>query len=96
MEIKVGHNNYRVLDDPMENDEGRKGVTYPQKSEIRLDPGVSEPIYRETLLHEVQHAIASHAGISGELTEEEWITRMTPSLLTVLRENPEFVKTLLK
>lgn len=94
--IKVGHNIYSLVETAVESHEGRKGVTFPQLSEIRIDPGNSPAIYRETLLHEVQHAIATFAGITGELNEEEWVTRTTPTLLTVLRENPELLTLLLK
>lgn len=49
---------------------------------------------RDTLLHEVLHAVAFTAGISAELgntKEEEIIRRMSPLLLDTLRRNPALV-----
>lgn len=96
MEVKVGPIRYRITEDSSEIEEGRCGVTYKQTARIRINPSLSADVRKETLLHEMLHAICSICGIDDEdrLTEEEWISRVSPILLMVLQENPDLLSEL--
>lgn len=96
MEVTVGQSTYRVEIDPTEIENGNCGTTYHQSGVIRLRPNMSDGEYRDTLLHEVRHAVAHFVGIGDEdkLSEEEWITRTNPALLDVLCKNPELRRVL--
>lgn len=67
---------------------------------IRIQPAVSEQILRETLLHEILHAIWWHMGLrdnpvkhdDAEVNEEEMILRVSHGLLTVQQDNPDLMR----
>lgn len=64
---------------------------------IRITPNVHEQILRETLLHEIIHAIWWTLGLREfpiktkdlEASEEEMVLRLTHPLLAVIQENPD-------
>ena len=88
MEVKVGCITYEVKEDSAQHQDDRRGATYKELSEIRINPHLSSKLKEITLLHEVLHACADFTGIESEkLTEEQWVVRISPILLTVLKEN---------
>lgn len=96
--VKVGPYRYRVLVDSdkiREYEHERKGMfagyTHVSASLIVLDPDVSSQFRRETLWHEVKHAVANVVGLEGKLSEEEVLQKVSPMELAVLRDNPELV-----
>lgn len=93
MEIKVGHLIYEVSYDHVAD---AWGATFHETSQIRISPQLSPEESKGTLLHEVIHACCNFAGIQDKekLDEETWISRVSPILLTVLRENPKLLETL--
>jgi hypothetical protein len=56
--------------------------------EIRVDPTEAEPMQRDTLLHEVIHAVEDAMGL--KVTEHR-VALLATGLLQVLRHNPNFV-----
>lgn len=66
---------------------------------IWIDGGACADEQRDTLLHEVLHAVFRLVGLHGDLggtvTEEQVVGRVTPTLLGVLRDNPALVAALL-
>lgn len=96
MNVKVGCLDYSVTQTAGENEEGRCGATLHQISEIRISPLLSEGQYRATLFHEVMHACAHFAGLEQEekYSEEEWISKLSPTLLMVLRDNRDLANAL--
>lgn len=66
--------------------------------EVRLCPGYSEDHLRENLLHELLHGVWAETGLTnyyGDLDrvnlEESLVGMQSPSLLFILRQNPEVV-----
>lgn len=50
----------------------------------------------DTIWHEINHALFAGLHMTGELTEERIVTLMTSGQCTVMRDNPDFVKWMLK
>lgn len=97
MDIRVGSLTYSVRNEATEYENGHCGATYHQLSQINIAPMLSDGEYRSTLLHEVMHACAHFVGIDQEekLDEEQWISKFSPTLLMVLRDNPQLLTALL-
>lgn len=71
------------------------GETDLDKLIIRLHPDRADMISRETLLHEILHAVASVAGLDHELgaeLEEKVVRRLAPILLDAFLRNSGLVK----
>ena len=62
------------------------------KTELLIRPGQSATRERETVMHEVLHAIWDLAGLS----DENIVNRISPLLLDTLRRNPHLVDFLLE
>jgi hypothetical protein len=63
------------------------GTYIQEKTEVQVKSGMSLSAERNTLLHELMHAILQEY----ELDAEELVRVVTPALLALLRENPELV-----
>jgi hypothetical protein len=64
---------------------------------IDIDPDQAVGQARDTLLHELLHAIADVTGLSeawGD-REEEFVGRLSPAILDTLRRNPKLVRYLI-
>lgn len=78
--------------------EGLVGQTDHNLLTITIDPKLAPAMARDTLLHEVLHAVFSAVGVSRDLgasKEEDAVNRIAPALLDVLRRNPPLVAYLL-
>lgn len=69
------------------------GTTTPRRTEIKVNPNQSPASMRDTVLHELLHAVCSESGMSHAMgvsddDEERMIRILTPMLLQVLRRNP--------
>jgi hypothetical protein len=99
--VKAGPYRYRVVVDKAAIDAERtatrkaaaQGSCNADTQVITLDPGLAPDTLAETLLHEVFHAIYTTVGIGSEekIQAHEMIYRTTPTLLDVLRSNPDLV-----
>lgn len=74
------------------------GRDYPKQLEIQLDPTLPRDQLVETLLHEIAHTClfvggGGTASMSGDpKTDDEFIEDMVPTMMQVLRDNPELVR----
>lgn len=70
------------------------GQSNPEQQTITLRPSIAPMCLRDTLLHEVLHAICDMTGIAKDLgaeEEEKAVNRLGPALLDTLRRNPALV-----
>ena len=75
------------------------GETDNTNTEIMLKRDQSAACRRDTLLHEVMHAVVFLSGYGHDLKhadEERLVRTITPWILAVLRDNPELVDFLLE
>lgn len=74
------------------------GLCDPLKQDIWLRTGLGKIFERETVLHELLHAMFDMTGLSHELgmdKEENIIRRLSPVLLDFLMSNPHILEYLL-
>ena len=93
--VKVGPHTYQIRLHALEN---LSGDCDTDRLRIRIDRSMRGSQRRDTLLHEVLHAITSMTGLDHELgdsTDEAVARRLAPALLDVLRANPKFTEYLL-
>lgn len=102
MKVVVGPLTFEVLfsrekikKESVEN--GRQGVMGQfsfGECEIHIDPDYPIQSQRETLIHEMLHAVFHHARIDWEkdkIDEERIVTRISPGLTDTLQRSPEAV-----
>lgn len=97
MDVYINGKWYTIKDDP-DLDRDRSGECSALHCVIRIGPDQTEQQRRDTVWHEVKHAIFFETGLNTEIEEsepkvtEEMIVRRTASMeLAVLRENPDLV-----
>lgn len=97
--VDIGPFRYELYFTPVPLD-GYSGLMDANTRTISIDGTMRDP--RETVLHEVLHAVIDLTGLrSGgkdeaiEVTEEKLVSALSPWLLTVLTENPKLVEFLL-
>jgi hypothetical protein len=91
--LKIGPFNYKLdLHEGYWNkdDERVYGEVDERNCTINLDIDASPEIIRESVLHEVVHAIL----MMYERDDEELVRLLTPMLLQVLQDNPKLVNAL--
>lgn len=72
---------------------GLYGEMEPKKLQITMDPAFSgEGNLEDTLLHELFHAVESHAGLEYN---EDWVRPVASGIFSVLRDNPALIRFLL-
>lgn len=76
------------------NSSSATGAAEPRDLTITLDPKSPYDMKAHDLLHEVGHAVHWAAGLftRDKVGVHEYLTRTTPILLAVLRDNPELVE----
>lgn len=97
--IRVGPYVYAVIQDQAAlraeehgRNGGLRGYTDHQALVINVGPDMAVGMQRQTLWHEVKHAVIDSMTMSHDKrTDEDWIGRTTPSELAVLRDNPDLV-----
>jgi hypothetical protein len=72
---------------------GALGTCEGDKERITVAPNQSPVSELDTLLHEVIHAVEYKMGREHN---EDWTRSISTGLVAVLRDNPEFVKYILK
>jgi hypothetical protein len=99
--VRVGPYRYKVVvsaerikELEKESNSELYGITTHGHLEIALQPDVADLILRETLLHEVLHAVLYNTGLSDRMSdkaEEHLIRGLSPALFALLRDNPDLV-----
>lgn len=86
----------------MMEDEGRMGETKAEQCRILYSTKCDAQQLRDTIWHEIKHAIFSETGLALAMkehqettNEEDMIRRLTPVELAVMRDNPDLMKYLL-
>lgn len=95
--IVVGPVVYDVTFEDMSG-QGVTGRTGVDALRILISTTSARGQQRDTLLHEILHAIFSMVGLTedlGPVTEESHILRLAPAILDVLRRNPDLVQYLI-
>lgn len=87
-----------VFGEEVENKVGEQAMGYTnagmQEINLRGEPACSFHAERDTLLHEALHALFNLTGLDEKLSDEDAediILRLSPAILTLMRENPQFV-----
>lgn len=94
--LRVGPHVWRVRRRALDADGELYGRTEEQRLLITIAPGRAPSQERDTLLHELLHALWSHCALDQDDDEQERIVRsLAPWLLAALRDNPQLVAFLL-
>ena len=94
--VKVDAERIKVLE--KESNTELYGITTHGTLEIDLQPEVADLVLRETLLHEVLHAVLYTTGIADRLSdknEEHLVRALSPALFSLLRDNHDLVQYLI-
>lgn len=90
---KSRHNELQVA-----NDRATLGEWDSTTTEIVLSPDLAPDVMADTVLHEIMHACAYFAGLTGgsmpledEDAEELVVSALSTALLDVIRRNPDLV-----
>lgn len=93
--IRVGPHLYTVVRDKETARHAEAfGLTDVRRMQVLIDPDQSTGALRDTLLHECLHAVFNVTGLGqewGSEKDEAIVTRVTPALLALLRDNPQAV-----
>lgn len=100
--LRVGPYVYTVSQDVAKlqaHEREKKGAFsgYTDSSCLEIVIGPDEPVasQRETLWHEVKHAVIHLFGEYGKMSDETYVRRTAPMELAVLRDNPALIAYLL-
>lgn len=66
------------------------GLTDFERQTIAVDSTLPNDLFRDTLFHEVGHAVTTGTGLDQSMTtsqEERFVSSFMPALLQVLRDN---------
>jgi hypothetical protein len=70
-----------------------------QEIVVRGEPAVSHDSERDTLLHEALHAVFALTNLDQEMSDhkqELMVSRLTPAILLLMKDNPEFISYLME
>jgi hypothetical protein len=87
--LKIGASEWDVRIAPIPPDEEAYGICQREQHRITIEERLCDPEREETLLHEALHAVCEQAGIgeNEKLTEEQFISRLSPSLYAMMKDN---------
>lgn len=95
--LRINGNSYRVSFLPEEALPDALGQHHADSATIEVRKGLTPFIEKDTLLHEVFHAIRSAQGFEyGEAVEEGYVRSLATGLVGVLQDNPSFAKWLIE
>lgn len=82
-----------TIDYPQTHIGSDHGETDTDNRVISVHYSQDDNIHRDTLLHEILHAILSEIYFfKDDDAEENFVRRFTPRLLALLQDNPELIK----
>lgn len=92
--ICIGYQDIEIIETDFP--EGEHGVYIPEKSQIRVQCGLSPREYLNTVLHECLHAIFSVYGVKSlvrdDEEEEKIVGALGNGLTEILSRNPEMAR----
>jgi hypothetical protein len=90
--VKVGAHVYTVLRKSKAQLTGNVGECDFDGLQILVRERLKKSVAKETLLHELLHAVV-YPSLNGKTaTDEDFVTSMAPVLLQVIQENPELLE----
>ena len=84
--VQIGPFTYEVRPT---NNEDIIGETHNEELRIEIREGLPPQLEKETLLHEILHAIFFTLGLKTKMDEERIVETVSPILLDVIRRNPD-------
>lgn len=94
--VRIGPHEWTVRRQPIDADGEYYGRTVERELAILIAPGNAPSQERDTMLHELLHAIWAHTGLDYDDEQQEQIVRsLSTPLLGALRDNPRLVTFLL-
>lgn len=90
--VRVGYAEYAVLALSRGDDDAgsHDGFCQHDRLEIRIDPTPAPARQRETLLHEILHAVAEQYALGlSDKAEERAVSVFAKGLMAVFRDNPK-------
>ena len=97
-EVRVGPYLFTIeyRDEVSDSEPDLYGLTIPRDQRIIISSRQTDQCERDTLLHEVLHAVFYASGLFKEVdNEERVVTGVSTWLLMILRENPVLARFLL-
>ena len=92
--IKVCNLDYEVVNTDSIIHDGVEvhGLIEPKITRISINKNLSVSCYKQTLMHEVVHAVMLAYNIDSEMDLERHVDCMASGVLTVMRDNPSLVE----
>lgn len=95
--IRIGGRPWKVSFSPSESMPGVTGLCHYYKTLLEIQEGLQPFDEKDTVLHEVFHALLYCQGREqGGKVEETYVRALATGLVAVLQDNPEFAKWLCK
>ncbi len=95
--IRIGYANYNIVDETKKKLDGEFAH---RKKELRISPHLDSEGKLNTIIHEVLHGVWFHWGlteaIDGKNSEETAVNALANGLTQVIRDNPDFLNTLVE
>ena len=85
--VPRGHS--ALMDGPKDKEDPGLGITVLEKQRIAIDNDLPLEMEQDTVLHETIHCIED--GMKMDLSEEV-VERLAAGLLSVFKENPDFLR----
>lgn len=87
--VKLLHLDIALIPDGL-TDREALGEWDARSATIHYDSALAENVMRETLLHEILHAVFEHTDVSSD-QHEDLIRAISPMLLQLIRNNKKFI-----
>lgn len=99
--IKIGGKKYKLsltnhkTDEIFKDNEEANGYIKYDLSEINIRSSNSSDVIKESIIHELLHALLDDSGVE-DLNTEKLVKILTPRLNALLEDNPEFIMKFIK
>jgi hypothetical protein len=90
--VKVGVHTYSILRKSKSQMGDDLGTCDFNELQILLRKQLRKSVSKETLIHEILHAATYPSLNEKTMTDEDFVTAVSPVLLQVLQDNPELVE----
>ena len=95
--VKICHLEYEIIPwKPLEHEGEDLGVCLPHSLKIMVQDSVPLQVQKDTLLHEIMHAICYWYNVLDTDREEAVVSKISTGVLQVLTDNPKVAKFLTK